>query len=673
MPNRIINIIAAFLLTIMFLLAIFSVRNDSAIMDEVAHLPAGYSYITQKDMRINPEHPPLIKDISGIGAWIWSKISGTPINFPDDIKAWKNDINGQWDFGFNFLYSANAQNQNADKILFWGRFPMILLMVLLGFYVFKWTKELFGKTAALLALFFYSFSPTFIAHGRFVTTDVAAAAAFFIGLYYFIKWIKNPTRKNLIIAGLVFGLALLAKFSLFLIIPLMGFLIVVWTIIQIIETRKNKATTTSTTITALTAFSKNIGSLILIGLIGMIFVVWPIYLYHVWNYPVERQVDDMQFVMSSYARGPIGLENGKIIEGRGNFFRDNPKFLSCKIPTLIKNKEPFRIARCPVELTFWMAEKPILRPFAQYVYGFLMVIQRATGGNTTYFMGEVSASGWKSYFPIVYLLKEPLALHIFTIIALILAIIHIVKSLKQKKYFQRLITWIKNHFTEFSMFSIIVLYWYTSLTSNLNIGVRHILPTIPFIYVLISGQITKWMRFEKINTDIHSVKDFFRYLWTILVKVPIKYLIFIFLILWQFFSVIAIYPSYLAYFNELTGGAKNGYEYVTDSNLDWGQDLKRLAAWTNNQKINEIYVDYFGGATKEYYLGNKIKPWWGTKSHYDLKPGDYLAISATSLQGGRGKPVEGFNQDYGYYKWLDEEGYKPIAIIGYSIFVYQIK
>jgi len=68
---------------------------------------------------------------------------------------------------------------------------MILIMLILGFYVFKWGRELYGNKAGLIALFLYSLSPTFIAHGRLVTTDVGAAAAFFIATYYLVKWLQK--------------------------------------------------------------------------------------------------------------------------------------------------------------------------------------------------------------------------------------------------------------------------------------------------------------------------------------------------------------------------------------------------------------------------------------------------------------------------------------------------
>src|SRR3989344_4683436 len=167
LSNRLTNFIAAGLLIFVFLITLFSVKDDSLTMDELAHLPAGYSYLTQKDMRLNPEHPPLIKDLAAIPLLFIKDI-----NFPSDINSWKEDINGQWDFGREFLYNSGNP---ADKIIFAGRIPMILLMVFLGFFIFKWAKELFGNKASLLALFFFSFSPAFLAHGRLVTTDVGAA------------------------------------------------------------------------------------------------------------------------------------------------------------------------------------------------------------------------------------------------------------------------------------------------------------------------------------------------------------------------------------------------------------------------------------------------------------------------------------------------------------------
>lgn len=625
MINRTTNLLASLMLVVMLSLSFFAMLGDSQTMDEVSHLPAGYSYITQKDMRINPEHPPLIKDLSGLSVWLWSKMSNSHINFPSDIKAWKSDINGQWDFGFAFMYKSG---NNADKMLFFGRLPMLLILLLLGFYIFKWAKELFGAKAALLALFFYSFSSTFIAHGHLVTTDVAASAAIFISLYYFIRWIKNPSAKNLIISGFVFGLALSAKFSTFLLIPLFGFIAIIWLLIQ-----KNYK--------FLAAFRVYIGGLILIGVIGLI-ILYPIYLYHTWNYPMERQVNDMRFVLNSYANGP-----------------DQTPLSSCK--TISK------IGRCPAELTIWMAQKPVLRPWAQYFYGLLMVVQRTSGGNTTFFMGEISNAGWKSYFPIVYAIKEPLAFHILTLIALLSGLWAIFKS-GAKNIFSRLANWLEINIAEFSMLSFIALYWATSVNSPLNIGVRHILPTFPLIYSLTARQINKWLTIFAPN-DLDGFLNKLKFFGKTLLSYGLKYSVVSLLIIWQFFSVVFAAPYFLSYFNETIGGPANGYKYVVDSNMDWGQDFKRLVNWTNQNNIKTLYVDYFGGTVGEYYLDGRLVPWSGENDRHLLPAGSYLAVSATFRQSCFGKPAPGFQYPV-CYQWL--KNYEPIAIIGNSIFVYYI-
>ena len=619
LTNKSVNIIAGCLLLLMFLLAFFSLRGDSATMDELAHIPAGYSYITQKDMRLNPEHPPLLKDLAGLSVRLGEKITKTPINFPSQIRAWQKDINGQWDFGGKFLYESG---NDADKIIFWARLPMLLIMLILGFYVFKWAKELYGAKAGLLALFLYSFSPNFLAHGRLVTTDVGAATAFFIATYYFLKWLKKPSGKNLSIVGLVFGLAMLTKFSLVLLIPYFIFLAAVFVILRgearnnvVIVRRSPKATDeaipwyASGLPRSLRSLAMTLFYLILIGLIGLI-LIWPIYQYHTWNYPAQKQKTDTEFILQSF----------------GN--------------------------RTLADLAVFMADKPILRPYAQYLLGLFMVMQRAVGGNTTYFLGEVSAAGWRNYFPIVFSIKVPLSFLILILIALGSTACFVKKPVWSKPV-SRVFQWIKNHFIEFAFLSFLVLYWLTTLKSNLNIGLRHILPTFPFLYILVSGQL-------KI-LGVHLPK--------VLGEGLPKFILFA-LMFWYAFGALKIYPHYLAYFNELIGGPKNGRQYVVDSNLDWGQDLKRLAQFVEKNKINKIYVDYFGGGSVEYYLKEKYQPWHGDYQPGELPANSWLAISATFLSGGQGRPAPGFESLTGFYNWLKQ--YEPIEIIGYSIFVYFI-
>ena len=639
------NIIVTILLLMMASLAVASIWNDSAIMDEASHIPAGYSYIVKKDMRINPEHPPLVKDLAGISALIYSKINGDKINFPDAIPAWQNEINGQWNFGFNFLYTAN---NNADNIIFWSRIPSILIMLVLGFYIFKWTREIYGKKAGLVALFLYVLSPTVLTHGRFVTTDMPVAAGIFIATYYFIKALKNPIKKNIIISGIVLGIALLLKFSAFLLIPFFVLLIIIFIISKILHS-KLSLNNNSPDIKYGLGFKFYV-SCFMIFIIAAA-VIYPLYQYHVWNYPAAPQTQEEKTAILQIDNcANLDLEKYPVSQ-----FRDTV----CILKTY--GNRPL------VNLATWMSDKPILRSYGQYLLGLMMVNQRTIGGNTTYFLEQVSRFGWYSYFPIVYFIKEPLTLHILTFVVLIFVLIKLAaykwKSLRYAFNFgfapmlrsrlREFSEFIPKNMAQIAMMIFIIMYWTISIRSRLNIGIRHILPTIPFIYVLVSGNTINLM--EKIKNR----KSFY-----------FLFSIFYFLFFgWYAYANLSAFPNYLSYFNETSGGSENGYKYVVDSNLDWGQDLKRLAIWTEKNNINKIKLDYFGGGSPKYYLSDKFEPWWGSRSENEAL-GSWLAVSATFLQGGRGNTAPGFEEKTDYYRWLNK--YTPTAVIGHSIFVYDL-
>ncbi|GAH81783.1 unnamed protein product, partial [marine sediment metagenome] len=86
--------------------------------------------------------------------------------------------------------------------------------------------------------------------------------------------------------------------------------------------------------------------------------------------------------------------------------------------------------------------------------------------------------------------------------------------------------------------------------------------------------------------------------------------------------------------------------------------------------IEEIYVDYFGGSDPKFHLKEKYKEWSGARDPREIERGSYLAVSATFYQGGRGRPVKGFDQSHSHYLWLSEKDL--VKKIGYSIFIFYI-
>ena len=586
------NKIVLVIITAAIVLAITSAWNDSLIVDEIPHIGAGYSYVSKGDYRLNPEHPPLAKDVAGLPLKF--------LNLKQDAFAtefWSTDINGQWDFGRRLIFNSG---NDAIKITHLAKLPLLIFFALSAVLIYIWARRLNGKIAALIALFLFVFSPTVIAHSRFVTTDIPALFGILLASYFFIKFLKNRSYKNLAFAGITFGVAQLTKFSLFLLVPYFVLLALAYGFTY--ENKKFR-----------NAF-KCLLQTILIIIIGYVVVVWPVYGLHTVNYPPALQKRDTTDLIQHHA-----------------------------------NKN---LADAVIELS----DKPIIRPMAHYALGLLMVKQRSVGGNTTYFLGEVKKEAWKKYFPFVYFTKEPLPFWGLVIIALGLLLTRIRRV--------NITIWIRNNFDKFAMLLWLAIYWYTSITSNLNIGVRHLIPVYGFTYILLTGPIAAIIQNVKRKTQNNNLKFkklfFFAFSFTIYA-----------LFGWYLIENIKVYPNYLTYFNQTVGGPSGGYRYVVDSNLDWGQDAKRLADWIRQNNIEEkIHLDYFGWADPSYYYGDKYLYLYRGKYKSleeflnDNPQGGWIAISATFYMNSREKVDTS-------YAWLDPV--KPITVIGNSIFIWNIR
>ncbi len=604
MSNRCAYIIAGILLAVMFFTAVFSMKDEALTFDELSHIPAGYSYLSQRDYRLNPEHPPLIKDLAAL------PLLALNINFPSNHPTWTQEQGPVWwlqfDFGTQFLFNSNNP---ADKIIFLARLPMILLLICLGLFIFFWTRQLGGNKSALMALTLFAFSPTFLAHGKLVTTDVAAALGVVLSTYFWLKFLKNPVPKNIFTAGIILGIVMLFKFSLILLIPFFGIITIIRPLLQWNENISR----------SIKQMLKYAGMAALAGVIAIVFVILPVYYLHTMNYPPEKQLSDTTFHLGPYI-------------------------------------EPLE------QICIWMSDKPIIRSLGHYMLGILMASQRTMGGNTVYFAGMVSAQGWWFYFPVIFALKTPLPFLALIIIAL-LTCAWAIKTPFWIKPGQRIKQWAASHFTEFSMLVFLAIYWSASMYGNLNIGIRHILPCFPFTYMLVCLGIKRLTQNEKsprLYADARTSQK----------QLKVVYAAVLILLTWYVGSSVKTFPYYLSYYNEIAGGTENGYKYAVDSNYDWGQDLKRLKKYTEDNHIEKIYIDYFGGCNLDYYFGNKYAKWEGRTPGYKFPKGNYLAVSASSMQGGRAIVCPGFDQPANYYNWLNN--YEPVGRAGTSIFIYYI-
>lgn len=581
------------------IVSLLNARNDSATYDEIAHIPAGYSYLVERDMRLNPEHPPLIKMLSAI------PLLFLDLNFDTTQKYWTEDVNGQWDAGRAFLY---ASGNDPEAILFWSRVPIILLSIAFGLFLFWWGARWLGIAGGLTAFTLAMFDPNILGHNHFVTTDLGIAFFLALAIFFFLEFLKNPSWKNVGLGGLFFGLTHLAKFSSILLLPIFLIATIVYALVR------NKGSS----ISRLGLLGAYIGKGVVAVTLSWIFV-WIAY----------------AFIFP--ATPPSVVQNQIDFSFPADDFRPGAQEARSALNALTTNA--------------------FIRPFGEYALGATMVFKRVAGGNTAYFMGAVDNQAFPLYFPTVFVLKETLP---FLLLLLLSAVFSLWKFGRGffvpsrqnflKTQYQRLITFLQRDPTLWVISGFVLLYGYLSITGNLNIGFRHLFPMLPFLYLLVAHQAVDAIRSKnQVFARVSSV-------------------VILTLLVLHAFATILSYPYYTSYFNELAGGSKNGYQFATDSNADWGQDLERLRRWVqDNPEIDTLRLDYFGGGSPQHSLGDlvTILPWWDSRR--PIEPGWY----AISVNASQGSIYDTRKSDDESYRWLRD--YTPVAQIGTSIFIYFVE
>ncbi len=215
-PGR-VWLAACALLVVYFLQIFFASLVKSPVADEPPHISAGLSYVETGIFRANLQHPPLIKELSGLGL----KLSG--LHLPAGV-ATRDLLNG------NLAYQSEVGSQilragDLDRNLLRARLPMMAVAILLGVLLFVWGRELVGAGAALGAVFLFASDPTLIAHSYLVTTDVGCATFTILLLLAVWKYVQRPGLTRLAVCGLAMGAALTAKFSAIFLLPVVGVLL----------------------------------------------------------------------------------------------------------------------------------------------------------------------------------------------------------------------------------------------------------------------------------------------------------------------------------------------------------------------------------------------------------------------------------------------------------------
>ncbi len=256
-------------------------------------------------------------------------------------------------------------------------------------------------------------------------------------------------------------------------------------------------------------------------------------------------------------------------------------------------------------------------------------------GHYAFLAGQVGQYGWWWYFPLAFVIKTPLPTLLLLVIALI------------SRMRQRCASWTDDVW----LLAIPVVYFVNAMLSTIDIGYRHLLPILPFLFIFIGCQASN------LKPQIKPLKS------------EIGYLIFGVLVLWTIVGTLRIFPDYVAYFNELVGGPDGGYRYLVDSNTDWGQTLKELKRYLDARGISNVSLSEFTFIDPGIY-GLSYQPIAPMRdappvlpARFNPPPGVY-AISTTTLQG---IPLADPEQ----FDWFRQR--TPEAKIGHALFVYRIE
>ncbi len=212
MAARRFHAVALLLLLLFVGELVLSVHRQSLSWDEGDHIYAGYESWTTGDFGINPEHPPLLKAIATLPLLAMHLAAPPPTSRTfSKTEAYFN--------GRDLIYN-NGGLPTATRLIFRARMMAAIFSVALAILVYCAGFEIFGPIAALFALTVVVFEPNLVAHGAYVTTDMAVTFGIFSTIYALYRFRLRPSVGRVVVVGIATGVALAVKHSAVLLLPI---------------------------------------------------------------------------------------------------------------------------------------------------------------------------------------------------------------------------------------------------------------------------------------------------------------------------------------------------------------------------------------------------------------------------------------------------------------------
>jgi len=450
---------------------------------------------------------------------------------------------------------ADAITPSPETIGKAARPVIVMLGVLLGVLLWMTAKRLFSEGAANFALALFAFSPSLIANFSITCNDGAVALITFVTAMQVVYWRRTQSWGRTIALGLILGALLATKFST----PVM-FALALALVLVLKPTGVSWRPQEWSWRKAL-------------AMVAIAFVfVWGTYFFH-WT---KVSVKDGFVTVSSPNRTKAAT---------GDMHRH-------------------------LNLTMYL-------PAGEYVEGMGRVANHLNLGHPTFFLGQVSVGkGWKSYFPVVVLLKWP------TVVLAVFLTAVVLGFLKRIQFPPDLLI--------MSLFPAV--YFLLAIFSKVDLGERHILLVYPFALLYAAA------------------------LWHFARKRRAVLALLVALVVVNAADTLRYAPGYLSYFNIFVNPATS-YKLLSDSNLDWGQGLLALRQYQAAHPNETIHLAYFGTMDPSLY-GIRYVP---------LAPNEHVTgtvvVSATHLSGQ-------LLDDPNGYHWALQ--YPQTEILDHALHVFQV-
>ena len=353
-----------------------------------------------------------------------------------------------------------------------------------------WAQECGARNAGFLAILLCGLNPFLVGHAALATTDAPAAATMLLALFLFQFWLQNGRA----LAGLALVVAVtIAVGTKFTAVPFL----------------------------AAGAFGIFLATLLVRGakiprpfqwlkLGGIAIAVGPMLLWSIYGFETAKLKN---------------IAPGGVFE---NLFHDT---------------------------TFSPAIEKVLSyplPLGQFIRGLGAVYLHNWYGHQNYFRGEIGATGWWTFFPVMLFYKTPLTL---TLLLLLAFGAYILRSNIQPR-------------TSLAPFLAGAFILVGSMFGSINLGTRHILIVYPLLTIFIAAELSR----------LSSRR------WKMVIGL---------ILVLQAVSAARAYPDFIGYFNETAPADRS--EIVTDSDLDWGQYNFALQAKLAELHVDTFYSDLFSG------------------------------------------------------------------------------